>query len=121
KEELKWSNRFVINIERLEDLGWDGFFNTQYKLIHNKALYRARLHHQSGLPVYQLHEMNCPRRELAAGGRANPSGIPFLYLSDNPDTVLYEVRASYLDELSVGTFQLKEGIAPVELVDFTED
>jgi hypothetical protein len=26
KDELKWKNRFVINIERLEELGWDGFF-----------------------------------------------------------------------------------------------
>lgn len=121
KEELKWSNRFVINIERLEDLGWDGFFNTQYKLTPDVALYRARLHHQSGLPVYETEVMNCPPKEHAAGGRANPSGIPFLYLSDKPDTVLYEVRASYLDELSVGVFQLKNGIESVKLVDFTED
>lgn len=120
KEELKWKNRFVINIERLEDLGWDGFFNTQFKLNQDIKLFRARLHHQSGLPVYQSEQMTCPQKEEAGGGRANPSGIPFLYLSDNPETVLYEVRASYLDELSVGTFQLKEGINPVKLVDFTE-
>ena len=121
KEELKWNNRFVINIERLEDLGWDGYFNTQYRLLPDVELFRARLHHQSGLPVYETEKMNCPPKEIAGGGRANPSGIPFLYLSDNPETVLYEVRASYLDELSVGAFQLKKGIESVKLVDFTED
>jgi hypothetical protein len=121
KEELKWENRFVINIERLEDLGWDGFFNTQFKLNKDVELFRARLHHQSGLPVYKPEEMTCPPKELASGGRANPSGIPYLYLSDNPETVLYEIRASYLDELSVGTFQLKPANDSIRLVDFTED
>lgn len=121
KEELKWKNRFVINIGRLEDLGWDGFFNTQLKLNKDVELFRARLHHQSGLPVYEPDEMTCPPKESANGGRANPSGIPFLYLSDNPETVLYEVRASYLDELSVGTFHLKSDIDSIKLVDFTED
>ena len=102
KEELKWKNRFVINIERLvEDLGWDGFFNTPYELSPKVELYRARLHHKSGLPVYKSSEMNCPPKEFASGGRANPLGIPFLYLCDNLETVLYEVRASYLDELSL--------------------
>lgn len=119
KEELKWKNRFVINIERLEELGWDGFFNTQFKLTKESPLFRARIHHQSGLSVYKPEDMSCPQKEFASGGRANPSGIPFLYLSDNPETVLYEVRASYLDELSIGTFVLNS--EAVKLVDFTED
>lgn len=121
KEELKWKNRFVINIERLVELGWDGFFNTQFKLSNDVELFRARLHHQSGLLVYNPGDMTCPPKESANGGRANPLGIPYLYLSDNQETVLYEVRASFLDELSVGTFQLKPDIDSIKLVDFTED
>ena len=121
KEELKWKNRFVINIERLEDLGWDSFFNTQFKLKKETPLFRARLHHQSGAGEYKPEEMTCPPKELASGGRANPPGIPFLYLSDNPQTVLYEVRASYLDELSIGTFELNPDFEYIKLVDFTED
>ena len=121
KEELKWKNRFVINIERLEELGWDGFFNTQFKLSKDVELFRARLHHQSGLELYKPEDMTCPPKEFASGGRANPLGIPFLYLSDNPETVLYEVRASFLDELSVGTFKLKTNTDLIKIVDFTED
>ncbi|MDP3443719.1 MAG: RES domain-containing protein [Ignavibacteria bacterium] len=121
KEELKWKNRFVINIERLEELGWDGFFNTQFKLSKDVELFRARLHHQSGLEVYNPDQMTCPPKEFASAGRANPSGIPFLYLSDNEETVLYEARASYLDELSIGTFKLKTELESIKLVDFTED
>lgn len=121
KDELKWKNRFVINIERLEELGWDGFFNTQFELSKETPLFRARLHHQSGMVAYKTEEMTCPRKEFASGGRANPSGIPFLYLSDNPETILYEVRASFLDELSIGTFVLNHEVESIKLVDFSED
>lgn len=121
KEELKWSRRFLFDIGNLEDLGWDGFFNTQYELKPNDELFRARLHHQSGLPALKADEMMSPKPYLVSGGRANPLGIPYLYLSDNPDTVLYEVRASYLDELSIGTFHLKDIYSSVKIVDFTED
>jgi len=84
-------------------------------------LYRARVHYQSGLPAYLPDKMGCPPPDLASGGRANPSGIPYLYLSDNEATVLYEVRASYLDELSVAIFKLKDKFHSIKIVDFTED
>lgn len=121
KDKLKWSNRFISDIGYLEELGWDGFFNTQFELKPSDELFRARVHHKSNLKAYELDEMMCPPPSLAGGGRANPLGIPYLYLSDNPETVLYEIRASYLDELSIGKFQLKEELISVKIVDFTED
>lgn len=120
KEELKWSRRFLFNIEKLEELGWDGFFNDQYELKLTDKLYRARVHHQSGLPAYDFNKMKCPAPKLAGGGRANPIGIPYLYLCNNPDTVIYEVRTSYLDEVSIATFQLKHEHIAVKIVDFTD-
>ena len=45
----------------------------------------------------------------------------YLYLSEDKNTTLYEVKASYLDELSVGTFQLQKDNPPVKIVDFTEN
>jgi hypothetical protein len=121
KEELKWSRRYISDISRLEDLGWDAYFNTQYQLKTTDELYRARLHHESGLPAFTINQMMCPPKHLTTGGRANPSGIPFLYLSDNPNTVLYEVRAAYLDELTIGVFKLEDHIGSIKIVDFTED
>ncbi len=119
KEELKLSRRFLSNIEKLEELGWDGFFNAQFELEMEYKLYRARVHHESGLPAYTFDKMKCPKPSIARGGRANPIGIPYLYLSDNPNTVIYEVRASYLDEISIATFQLKSNNTSVKIVDFT--
>lgn len=121
KEELKWKRRFIPDIESIKDLGWDGFFNTQFELKPDHPLYRARVHHQSGQSAHDPTGMMCPKPEITKGGRANPSGIPFLYLSDNIDTVIYEVRASYLDELSIGEFRLKKEFGKVKIVDFTED
>ncbi len=121
KDKLKWSNRFISDIDYLEELGWDGFFNTQFELKPSDELYRARVHHKSNMLAYKTEEMMSPSPNLAQGGRANPLGIPYLYLSDNPETVLYEVRASFLDELSIGTFQLKKELISVKIVDFTED
>ena len=120
KEDLKWERRFLPDLESIQELGWDGFFNTQYELESDINLFRARVHHESGLKAYDSENMMCPNQVLTQGGRANPSGIPYLYLSDNEDTVLYEVRASYLDELSVGTFSLKKELEKVKIVDFTE-
>lgn len=118
---LKTKRRFIPDIETIKELGWDGFFNTQYELIPDVKLYRARVHHQSGNKAYNSLEMMCPPPSMTNGGRANATGIPFLYLSDNPDTVLYEVRASYLDELSIGEFHLKGEYNSIRIVDFTED
>ncbi|MFT6843617.1 MAG: hypothetical protein ACJASR_002401 [Psychroserpens sp.] len=122
KEEIKWEKRFLTNIAHLtEDLGWDGFFNTQYQLDSSTLLYRARVHHKSGLAAKTVSEMGCPPKESVGSGRANPSGIPALYLSDNQTTVIHEVRGTYLDEISVGTFNLKPISDSIRIVDFTED
>ena len=126
KEELKWKNRFVIDIHRLGkgEYNWDAFLqdiNTQFNLTKGIELFRARIHHKSGLPVFSNEEMGCPKKENSSGGRANPAGIPFLYLSEDENTVLYEVRATYLDEISIAIFKLKEGSQSVNLVDFTKD
>lgn len=126
KEELKWKNRFVIDIHRLgrEEFKWNAFLediNTQLMLTNSTQLFRARIHDKSGLPVYDKGKMGCPEKEIASAGRANPAGIPFLYLCEDDSTALYEVRASYLDEVSIATFQLREDIHSVQLVDFTKE
>lgn len=122
RQQLIEETRYLTNINYLtDDLGWDGFFSSQTKLEKGKKLYRARVHHNSSEPPFPVDQMFCPPKERATAGRANPAGIPFLYLSDNPQTVLYEVRAAYLDELSIGSFILNNKItADIFISDFTE-
>lgn len=121
KDDVKWSRRFSTGFGYLTDeLGWDRFFGTQKSLTGSDTLFRARVHAEGGKAPYDAEGMMCPPREQTREGRANSQGIPVLYLSDNIDTTLYEVRATYLDEVSVGTFKVKENREPLLLIDFTE-
>ena len=119
KDELRQSRRFFPNPKTLKCLKLENSFNLSYQLDSNTELYRARVHHKSGSEAYKPEEMMAPESQYTTSGRANPSGIPFLYLSENEKTVVYEVRASYLDELSIGVFKAKSD-RKIEIVDFSE-
>lgn len=122
KEQLKWERRYFTNIEKLtEDLGWDSFFESKTTINNDETFYRARLHQNSQEETYPIDKMASPLAIYASAGRANPIGIPYLYLSDNEETILYEVRASYLDEVSVATFTKNEEYqSEIIISDFTE-
>lgn len=122
KEQLKWERRYFTNIEILtDDLGWDSFFESKTIIKEGETYYRARLHQNSKEAIYPIEKMSSPPAEYASAGRANPIGIPFLYLSDNEETILYEVRASYLDEISVAEFTKNEEYQnEIIISDFTE-
>lgn len=122
KNELMFERRYIADIDRLtDDYGWDGLFSRQFGLLNDKDFYRARLHSESDYPAFLATEMFCPPHAVATAGRANPEGIPYLYLSDNPSTVLYEIRAGYLDEVSIGVFRVKKGLTrPISIADFTD-
>ncbi|AKK72093.1 hypothetical protein OK18_05105 [Chryseobacterium gallinarum] len=122
KEQLKWERRYLTDIDYLtEELGWDSFFESKIIINKDDFFYRARIHHVSDEDAYTNDKMYCPPKEVSTAGRANPRGIPYLYLSESEDTVLYETRASYLDEVSTATFTLKPSIAEdIYISDFTE-
>jgi hypothetical protein len=122
KEQLKWEKRYLTDINFLtDDLGWDGFFESKTVVEKKDILYRARLHSNADTEAFTEDNMFCPPKNIASGGRANPSGIPYLYLSDNEETILYEIRASYLDEITVASFGLADHIGEnIVISDFTE-
>jgi hypothetical protein len=121
KDEIKWKKRFFSNISTLEELGWQSIFDEKqtFEWPNNEYLFRGRLHYNSNQKEYKLEDMGCPHNGQVPAGRANPQGIPYLYLSKSIETVLYEIRSTFLDEISVGTFKIKSD-ATIILVDFTE-
>jgi RES domain len=122
KEQLKWERRYLTNIGYLtDDLGWDSFFESKTVINKDDIFYRARLHKNADEKLFSYEEMFCPKKEFSTAGRANPSGIPYLYLSDHKDTILYEIRASFLDEVSIASFHLKQALSQdIIISDFTE-
>ncbi|HTW17286.1 MAG TPA: RES family NAD+ phosphorylase [Nocardioides sp.] len=77
-------------------------------------LYRGRLF-EGEAPT--MSEMGAPPAEKAAAGRANPVGIPYLYLAYSRETCLYEARATTLSKLAVGRFQPTRQLSVLNLAD----
>lgn len=114
-EEFKYTitnvNRFhsnQINTEVLSKL----FSNMCSEYKKGTILYRARISDENG---YKSKEMGTPPLRLISAGRANSEGISCLYLADNVDTTIHEIRARDLDYISVGSFELKKDIRVVDL------
>lgn len=59
----------------------------------------------SGTPCPFGPDRMKPLRECATEGRANPKGIPFLYLATDPKTAIGEVRPWIGSHVSVGLFK----------------
>lgn len=120
KEDLKWRRRYLTDIDQMFELEWDKLFNDSYStsIDASTALYRARINGEGQTEPYKQLEMMSPPVEKTTAGRANPQGIPYLYLSTDPKTTLYETRASYLDSISVAQFQIQEEVE-LRIVDFT--
>lgn len=64
---------------------------------------------------FSLNELGAPPAGKARAGRANPQGISYLYLARHEETTLYEIRASFLDYVSVGEFELNQDVRIVAL------
>lgn len=114
KTSVKENSRFFTNMDEFAQYD----YLTAGKSLHvGQKLYRSRIT-PIGQKKIKCDKMGCPPKELATAGRANPIGIPYLYLSDSAKTTYFEVRAVYLDQLSVGTFRIERDL---KLVDFIYD
>jgi hypothetical protein len=119
KYELKNRRRFLTDTEQIIDYGWDTFFNVFSTFDNSVNLFRARIHYnEEQEKPFSTSAMGCPKTSHSEG-RANPKGIPYLYLCKDIETTFYETRASYLDYISVGLFKV---IKPntLKIVDFTK-
>jgi len=118
KEDLKWKKRYLTDINEIFELEWGLFFSDSFKMDASSVLYRARINSESQTTPYPPDEMTSPPVKYTTAGRANPQGIPFLYLSKEIATTLYETRATFLDYISVGHFKIADG-CELNIVDFT--
>ena len=114
KTSVKENSRFFTNMDEFAQYN---YLTAGNSLHIGQKLYRSRVT-PVGQKKIKCGKMGCPHREFATAGRANPIGIPYLYLSDSAKTTYFEVRAVYLDQLSVGTFRIEREL---ELVDFIYD
>jgi len=75
--------------------------------------YRARL--QTGDTLFTIEELGAPPPRDAGHGRANPAGIPYLYLGSTPETALAEIRPHTGEKACVAKFMIPRGLTLLDL------
>lgn len=128
KNELILNNRFFPQTPIYKEIFCDpaldlpdndsGIFYTlietlKVSMSSGKKLYRARISED----LLKLDQMGKPPSANVTAGRANPVGIPYLYLAEDIDTCVAEVRPSNGAKTCVALFELSQD---VKLIDITE-
>lgn len=106
KEKLKWEQRYFTGKLITDEMRWDLYLSSNDTIKENSIYYRGRLNSSEDCCITEAAEMGAPPSHLATAGRANPHGIPFLYLTEKDETTMYETRAVYGDKLSIGEFRV---------------
>lgn len=112
KREVREEKRFFANLSFFDG---NNMIEANTTIPKDTVLYRARII-PSDRTYLTKNDMGCPPIGKATAGRANPLGIPYLYLCKNEETTYYEVRALYLDKLTIGSFKTTRDL---NILDFT--
>jgi len=114
RDELRYKNRFFpavnIDLERLKVL------LSRLMLDPDEVpglWYRARI--QAGETAIPIGEMGAPPNRVASHGRANPAGIPYLYLASTEDTAISEIRPHTGELACVADFRTPNELKVVDL------
>lgn len=114
RDELMYHNRYfpqaTIDLNRLEALLSPLTLDvdeipTQW--------YRARI--QIADAPFRAHEMGAPPKQLASHGRANPAGIPYLYLASTAVAAISEIRPHTGERACVAEFTTKSKLKLIDL------
>lgn len=74
----------------------------------------GRKKHDGEEPIPLAPERMKPLPHMASEGRANPKGIPYLYLATDKETAMAETRPWLGSEISVGQFKILQDLVVVD-------
>lgn len=131
RSELKHSNRYFPKIEinktRLREL-LDFLIFRDSNI--GRTWYRARV--QESSEIIHMDKMLAPPKEVVSHGRANPAGIPYLYIASDALTAIAEIRPHTGDQITVAEILIsanlrladlrhpKKTVSPIPLQDETQ-
>jgi len=81
----RWFLDVAIDLDRLRQL-LDMLLTTDLP----QQWYRARICTEDG--IFSIEHMGAPPKRRSSHGRANPAGIPYLYLGSHPESAIAEIR-----------------------------
>ncbi len=113
REELKHHRRFFpTNNSKILDL------ETSFVALESRitqTVYRARACEKS-VP-FPIDQMGMPPKEMVGNGRANPVGIPCLYVASDAATAVAEIRPHKDEIVCVAEFRFEATLSFVDLRD----
>jgi hypothetical protein len=105
RDEMMYANRWfldlAIDLERLRQL-----LDMLLAPTLLQEWYRARICIED--EVFPIEKMGAPPKRRSSHGRANPAGIPYLYLGSYPDTAVAEIRPHTGEFACVANFTIPE-------------
>lgn len=112
REELMYENRY-FPAARIDDDRLGQLFGHLPAVGMPTTWFRARLHPDGEL--WSIEEMGAPPNRKARAGRANPPGIPYLYLASTLVTAVSEIRPHAGETACVADFTISPDIKVVDL------
>ena len=105
RDELMYANRWFLDVAIDEN---------RLKLLLEMLIapplpqkwYRARIRTED--EIFPIDKMGAPPKRRSSNGRANPAGIPYLYLGSLPDTAVAEVRPHTGEVACVADFTIPD-------------
>jgi hypothetical protein len=74
----------------------------------DRKFYRARINEEG--KNFEIKDMQKPPSNIVLNGRANPIGIPYLYVTSNAETAIAELRGYKGELVTVIEFSIKENL-----------
>lgn len=112
RDELLYKNRYFLD-GQIDTLRLKELLNHLNARSFPKKWFRARIN-ESDTP-YTIDLMGAPPKRTTSHGRANPPGIPYLYLGSIPQTAVSEIRPHTGETATVAEFILNEGLVIADL------
>ncbi len=112
RDELLYKNRYFLD-EALDTARLRELLSHLIADPLPEIWYRARI--MTSDTPYPLAEMGAPPKQYATHGRANPVGIPYLYLGSLPETAAAEIRPHTGEIACVAEFRILPPLAAVDL------
>ncbi|EGV31160.1 RES domain protein [Thiorhodococcus drewsii AZ1] len=105
RDEMMYANRWFLDVaidkDRLKEL-----LDMLIAQPLPRQWYRARI--RTDDECFPIEKMGAPPRRRSSNGRANPAGIPYLYLGSHPDTAVAEIRPHTGEVACVADFTIPE-------------
>ncbi|MEQ8450855.1 MAG: RES family NAD+ phosphorylase [Nitratireductor sp.] len=105
RDEMMYANRWFLNV----DIDLDRLYQLLGMLLASqlpRQWYRARM--RTDDEAFTIDKMGAPPKRRSSHGRANPAGIPYLYLGSLPETAAAEIRPHTGEVACVADFTIPE-------------